>query len=249
MLTKTNVVYQSDGAGAGGETNPPVSPSAGGTVAVDANTLSKLVKAAIADELKPIKGEISGMYSRQDKDRNAFREFMDEVKKQQANGLSEDQAFTAAQGEITSRAEAAAEKVMLKEIHAKLFGSSSDQAAGTGVIEADVEATAELQRYGLNQNEPDAIELLRSLANLSKEAKEAKVNKFILGKVAPHQPPSPAGFTQAPAVGTNSPSANAQVENYKKEMIAARSNKSLAKGIKQKYEQMGVPVDGVVFSV
>jgi hypothetical protein len=173
---------------------------------------------------------------------------MDEVKKQQANGLSEDQAFTAAQGEITSRAEAAAEKVMLKEIHAKLFSSSSDQAAGTGAIEADVEATAELQRYGLNQNEPDAIELLRSLGNLSKEAKEAKVNKFILGKVAPHQPPSPAGFTQAPAVGTNSPSANAQVENYKKNMIAARGNATLLRQIKTDAIKNGVDVNSVVFS-
>lgn len=230
MLSKTNVVYQNDGTGVGGDTNPPASPQAGGAVAVDAETLSKLVKAAIADELKPIKGEISGIYSRQDKDRNAFREFMDEVKKQEASGLSPDQAFTAAQNEINSRAETLAEKQMLKDIHSKLFGSSSAQAAGNGESGADVQAVAELQKYGISTNEADAVELLRSIAPLSAEARDAKVAKFILGKVAPPQPPSPAGFTQSPSL-TGATSVN--VDALSNEMNTLYKNPSMPGAMKR----------------
>lgn len=201
MLYKTNVVYQNDGAGAGGDTNPSASPSAGGTVAVDAETLSKLVRGVIAEELKPIKGEIGGLYSRQDKDRNAVRELMDEVKKQEAAGLSSEDAITAAQNTLKNREEAIAEKQMLKDIHSKLFGSSSPESAGNGASGADVKAVAELQRYNLDPNSAESVALLRSLASLTGDAKEAKLKQYILDQVAPKQPPSPAGFTQAPATG------------------------------------------------
>jgi hypothetical protein len=188
MLTKTNVVYQSDGAGAGGETNPPASPSAGTTVAVDAKTLSELV-----NTVKTLKGEIGGIYSRQDKDRNAFREFMDEYQKQKANNLSDTEAFTATENAIKQRAEAMEEKELLRKIADKVLGSPSTQAAGNGASGASVEAAAELEKYGLAKD-PDALELIR--VNAPKD----KVKDFILEKLAPKQPPSPAGLTQSAAL-------------------------------------------------
>lgn len=201
MSYKTNVVYQNDGAGAGGDTNPPASPSAGGTVAVDAETLSKLVKQVIAEELKPVKGEISGLYSRQDKDRNALREFMDEVKRQEAAGLSSEEAITAAQNTIKNREEAIAEKQMLKEIHSKLFGSSSPESAGTGESGTDVKAVAELGKYKIDPNSAEAVALLRSMDKLNPLEKEVKLKTFILDQLAPKQPPSPADLVQSAAAG------------------------------------------------
>jgi hypothetical protein len=157
MSDNPNVDTQNP-TGAGGETNPPVSNGGGQSVAGSAD-LSKLVRDAIAEELKPIKGEISGIYSRQDKDRNAVRELMDEIKKQQAKGLSENDAIEAAQSALSERAETKAEKQMLKEIHAKLFGESSANPTGTrsnGTGETD----RVIQELSLDANSPDVINIL-----------------------------------------------------------------------------------------
>lgn len=175
MTEQTNVETQPGDAGAGGTTTPPASSQPGASVAVDAKTLSKLVKDAIAEELKPVKGEISGLYSRQDKDRNALREFMDEVKKQQANGLSENDAIDAAQNALNERAETAQEKKMLKEIHAKLFGLSSTQDAGN-VASGAADMANVISELKLDANSADVVAILAK--GLDPDKQELELRRY-----------------------------------------------------------------------
>ena len=69
--------------------------------------------------------------------------------------------------------------------------------AGTSQKAAVTEAIAELSKYGLSPNDPAFIELLRGNYP-SKDAFDAKVQRHIVGKLAPPPPASPAGIVQAP---------------------------------------------------
>ena len=186
----------------GGSDAPTPQPSTEPTkpVAGDAAQLPGLVEAVrkvVAEELKPVKGEISGIYSRQDKDRNAFREFMDEYKKQKASGKSDADAEVAAQNALTERAEAVAEKQMLKDIHAKLFGSSP---AGNG---AD-EVAQIISQYHLDEKDPSVAKLYTLKgAELKAEAADMAFRR------ATKQPPSPEG---APVLGSPPASAESDVD-------------------------------------
>lgn len=191
-MTETNV-ESGQPNGAEGITNPNVSKEGGSPVAVDADALSRLVKDAIAAELKPIKGEISGIYSRQDKDRNALREFMDEVKKQQANGLSENDAIDAAQNALNERAETVAEKKMIREIHAKLFGSSSTQPAGNGPSGA--EQAQIISEYKLDGNDPEVI----AAYSLSGDSFRAKIADIAYRRATKQ----PASIASVPAASVS----------------------------------------------
>lgn len=68
--------------------------------------------------------------------------------------------------------------------------------------QAVTEAVAELTRYGLSSNDPQFIELLRGQYS-NPDAFKAKVTGYVLGKVAPQPPPSPAGLVQSPAASTS----------------------------------------------
>lgn len=112
MPDDTNV----EPTGAGGTSNLPVSS---GTV-TDADALTKLVRGVIADELKPIKGDIGGLYSRQDKQQNAFSEFMAEFKKQKGKGLDDNAAEVAAHTVLNERAEKEQERAWRQSVSEKL---------------------------------------------------------------------------------------------------------------------------------
>ena len=75
-----------DTTGAGGDTNPPVSKV---SVNGDEERLSRIVKSAIAEELKPIKGDIGGLYSRTDKQQNAFSDFLKEYNNSYPHTISQ----------------------------------------------------------------------------------------------------------------------------------------------------------------
>lgn len=65
---------------------------------------------------------------------------------------------------------------------------------------ADVEsAFRTVEEYGLSQNDPDFIALLRQSSKLEKTAFDAKVKDFVLGKVKPPKPANPADVVQSPA--------------------------------------------------
>ena len=72
-------------------------------------------------------------------------------------------------------------------------GSSTQKAAVT-------EAIAELNKYGLQSNDADFIGLLRGNYKTRAEF-DLAVSRHVVNKLAPQQPPSPAGFTQPPAQG------------------------------------------------
>lgn len=116
---------------------------------------------------------------------------------------------------------------------------------------ATAEAVAELKKYNLDPNESDFIQILRGQYP-SKEAFDAKLQRYILGKVAPKQPPSPAGFTQAPATGGATPqNVETLTKQYQTEMRNAprgQAGNATRNALKEQFRKQGVPVDAVDFT-
>ena len=186
-----------DPAGAGGVANPPASS---GAVDGNAELLSKLVKEAIAAELKPIKGDISGLYSRQDKDRNAFREFMDEYNKQKGKGLSDAEAFSATESALGEREQTAKKDKMIEEIYQKFVGPSSTPTPGTGASGA-VDAAKVVAEYGLDLKDPQVALLLNNRYESVEQAELAVARHIKAQRSAPSpnqaQAPAPIGGAQS----------------------------------------------------
>ncbi len=159
-MPETPNVDPQAGSGAGGTTTPPASTQAGAPVAGQAAELSKLVRDVLAEELKPIKGEISGLYSRQDKDRNAFSEFMAEFKKQKAKGLSDEDAESAAQGNLAEREKQTRRDQVFDKLAEMYLGPSSPTAAGTGAT-GTAETARVIEKAGLDANSAEVIELIK----------------------------------------------------------------------------------------
>lgn len=147
MTQETNV----EETGAGGTPKPPASE----TSVADAETLSKLVRSAVDEALKPIKGDISGLYSRQDKDRNAFSEFMAEFKKQKAKGLDDDAAESAANS-VLDKQKKEQKRDELLELVAKKLGLDSSQPVGNGNGGA-VDVAKVASEYGLKADDPEFV--------------------------------------------------------------------------------------------
>jgi len=122
-------------------------------------------------------------------------------------------------------------------------GSSTQKVAVT-------EAIAELNKYGLDSNDAGFIGLLRGkYANRAEF--DLAVTKHVVSKLAPQQPPSPAGMVQSPAATrASTPSNDALTSQYKKDMLDARGKgNSFGNAIKEKYRSQGLDVDNISFSV
>lgn len=184
MTDETNV----DAVGAGGTPNPPASPAP----VADADALVKLVRSAFDEALKPIKGDISGLYSRQDKDRNAFSEFMTEFKKQKGKGLDDDAAEAAANTALQERGEREQERALIRAMSEKL-GLVPPKSVGNGDGGAG-DAAKFVAEFGLDENSPEVTQALREASGPALEARLARIALKSQNK----QPPSPAG---APAMG------------------------------------------------
>lgn len=113
------------------------------------------------------------------------------------------------------------------------------------------EAIAELNKYGLDPNDAGFIELLRT-KHPSRDAFDAKVQRYIVGKVAPQKTANPADVVQGAATGgAQSKSVETLTSDYKNEMLAAPrgpSGDAKRREIKNKYIQQGVPVHEVDFT-
>ncbi len=71
---------------------------------------------------------------------------------------------------------------------------------GNGRQAPDVEsAFRTVEEYGLSQNDPEFITLLRGVSKMDKAAFDVKVKDFVLGKVKPQKPANPADVVQSPA--------------------------------------------------
>lgn len=227
--------------GADGSPSQSVSSEQGGSIK-DSDQLSKLLKAEIAEALKPVLSEVRGVQGRQDKDRTAFREFMDEFKKQKAKGLSDDQAEVAAESSIKERTEAQSDKVLLRQIAAKVLGVSP---AGNGVtVNANVVEVLK-QFPELDANDPDVISKVLSLT----DAKEAELAIHRL--VRQRSNPTPVSASAAsPVQGTPNRSTGVEelTKQYKQAMQAAKGKPSELRSIKDEYLKKGVDIYNVNFS-
>ena len=155
-------VDNSEGNGAGGEATSSASAPTGKPVEGTAEELSKLVKSVIAEELKPIKGEISGLYSRQDKDRNQLREFMDEFKKVKAEGKTDEEAEVIAQRNIAEREKQSKRDQVIDALAERFLGTPSTPSAGNGASGAVNPAQEIAKKYNLDMNDKDYADAVKS---------------------------------------------------------------------------------------
>ena len=137
------------------------------------------------------------------------------------------------------------ERLLLDQILQERKGrqASSTESEGTekgGQGRVDVQEIA--KQLNLDMNDKDIAGAVDS-GNL------VNVMKVAMSKATA---PSASVEDNAPLLGgggSREKSVEAQLADYKKEMLAARGNKSLGKGIMEKYRKMGVPIERVIFSV
>ena len=117
--------------------------------------------------------------------------------------------------------------------------------------QAVTDAIAELTKYGLDSNDAGFIELLRGkYANRAEF--DLKVQRFVVGKLAPQKPANPADIVQSPVTaGATSKSIEALASDYKTKMLAAprgRAGDAQRAAIKAEYERQGVPTHSIDFT-
>lgn len=228
MTTNPNV-DNLDQNGADGSPSQSVSSEQSGSIK-DSDQLSKLLKAEIAEALKPVLSEVRGVQGRQDKDRTAFREFMDEFKKQKAKGLSDDQAEVAAESSIKERTEAQSDKVLLRQIAEKVLGTSP---AGNGVAVTANVVDVLKQFPDLDANDPDVIANVLSQNDADKA--ELAASRLIRKRASQ---PSPSAAS--PVIGTPSQPANLMDEFNQK----AKSVRGMALiDLKMEYRKKGLDIN------
>jgi hypothetical protein len=224
--------------GASGTPNQPVSPSEGGSIK-DAELLSQLLDRKLADALKPVLAEVRGVQGRQDKDRTAFREFLDEFNKQKANNpnMTDSDAEHAAERFLKEKQQAQEEKELLRKIAEKVLGSSSP---GTGTpAQASI-----IESYKLDANDPEVVTEVLSKS----DPKDAELAALRLVNRRLQQPnPSPTAAGTLASTPVRPANVEQLTKQYQTEMMAAQGNPSLARALKAEYAKKGVPVDSVAF--
>ena len=113
------------------------------------------------------------------------------------------------------------------------------------------EAIAELSKYGLDQNDAGFIELLRGkYANRAEF--DLKIQRYIVGKIAPQKPANPADVVQSPVTaGATSKGVETLALEYKTKMLAAprgRAGDAQRAALKAEYERQGVPTHSIDFT-
>lgn len=173
MTTKPNV-----GNRGAQDANPDVS---GSTVEGGTAQLLEIV-AGLANEVKSLKSNISGIYSRQDKDRNQLRDFMDDFKQFKAGGMTDDAAYTAAESNQTAR-------TLVQRL--EKLESLVTQPTGNGAVDAaKVIATA-----GLDVNDPK-VKLMASRNYANETELYAAIGQHVASTPIEHssaQDPSSVG--------------------------------------------------------
>lgn len=146
--------------------NPGVS---GKSVENETLQLSELVK-----EIKSIKSEISGIYSRQDKDRNQFREFMDDFQRFKAGGMTDEAAYRAAESGQNA-------KVLEKRLEELEKKFTSPTGNGT------VDAVKVIQSAGLDMEDP-RVKVLAGRSYANDMELYAAIGQHVATKPSNHNP-------------------------------------------------------------
>ena len=231
-MTDTPTVGGQTPEGAG--TPTPVSTETAKSIEGGNAELSKLLDAKLNEVLKPVLSEVRGLQSRQDKSDKVNREFMDEYRKNLKAGMSEAEAEVTAQTTIDNRG---AEKRRQDWIDQQIANSSS---AGNGTTDA----AKVVAKYGLAENDPDVLPLLRTKSGTELELAVANI---ALGRAKSPQPSAAAATSLTGGTPPKTEGVEALTKDYQKDMLAARGNVSELKRIKEEARKRGVPVDSIVF--
>ena len=120
-----------------------------------------------------------------------------------------------------------------------------DGSSGKQAVE---DALAELKKYDLTANDPAFIEILRGSYS-SRDALDAKVQRYIIGKITPQKPVNTADVVQSAARGgTQDKSVETLTSEYITNMRAARGDKTKLMSLKEEYKKKGVDVYNVDFT-
>lgn len=191
MDTNQNV-DNSDSTGDAGKPSQTLSQNGSGSINDAESKLAQLLDAKLEQALKPVFAEIRGVQGKEDRNSKAFKEFLDEYKKQKATGLSDTEAESAAVSSIAERTEVQKDKDLLRQIAEKVLGSSPD---GNGTkAHADI-----VKSYGFEATDPDVIRDVLSQTD-PKDAEIAALRLTIKRQnVTPPSPSAASTITPTPS--------------------------------------------------
>jgi hypothetical protein len=209
--------------GAGGQPSAPVSQQGGGSI--NDERLQEFLRSEIQKSLKPVMDEVRGVQGRQDKDRTAMREILDEFKKQKAKGLTDTEAEHAAATAIKERTEAQEQKELLSKIAEKLGLS----AGGTGAASIDLKNFPEL-----SAGDPEVVANVLSLT----DPREAELAALRMIRKRSSVTPQPSAAS--PVIGTPPPAEDLMAQ-YKKQSQGLRGNALIE--LKMQFRRKGLDIN------
>ena len=181
--------------------------------------LVKALETILDKRLKPIEGNISGIYSRQDKDRNAFDKFLDEYNKQKAKSpdLSEAELRANTKLALDASEEEGKQKKMVEELYRKFVEPDPSSASGGNGNTGGSDVGSLVSELGLDANDPRVVALRAS--NLGPTKLMIELTRLSLSK-------PPQNAAQQPAKqGATAPS------DYGENDYAAERDKIMASGM------------------
>lgn len=229
-MTGNQTVDNQNQNGEDGSPSQALSSGNGGSI-LDAKQVSQLLKAEISEALKPVLAEVRGVQGRQDKDRTAFRGFLDEYEKQKAKGLSNADAEQAANALISERDELKKRDALFQQIADKVLGTSS---AGSGTpAQASIDVLKQFPE--LDANDPDVI--AKVLVQTDPEKAELAASRLVRQRTT-QSPPSPSA---AGALETTPAKTQSLMEEYNRDAKNLRGNALI--DLKMSYRKRGLDIN------
>jgi hypothetical protein len=215
----------------GGQEQPTSTPSGG-----QGQQLSPDVS-VLMNEVKELKKELRGIQKGTDKRFERQDDNIKRILELKEQGLSEPQI----------KRELYIDSLMQGQSASPAEPVGNENSRQTPDVES---AFRTVEEYGLSQNDPDFIALLRGVSKMDKATFDAKVKDFVLGKVKPPKPASPADVVQAPVrTGATDKSKDALKSDYVKDMQAARGSKATVRQVQAKYRELGLDIENIGFGV
>ena len=200
MDTDQNV-DNSNSAGDADKPGQALSQNGSGSINDAESKLAQLLDEKLSQALKPVFAEIRGVQGKEDRNSKAFKEFLDEYKKQKATGLSDNEAESAAVSSIAERTEVQKDKELLRQIAEKVLGSSPD---GNGTkAHADI-----VKSFGFDATDPDVVRDVLSQTD-PKDAEIAALKLTI--KRQNQTPPSPSAASTLTGTPSSPPDESALI--------------------------------------
>ena len=231
---------ESSQPGDAGELPTPSFSGSGDSSTSESDAIVSKLRSALLEELKPVIQQTIERQVQSTKDKRIQKlegrlGMLAELEEQGATipeNLKQEMRFRDLEARLTQPAQ---------PVSVRDDGSSQQKQAVTDAI-------AELSKYDLTTNDPAFFELLRGHYQ-SRDAFDAQVQRYIVGKLSPQKNPNPADIVQSPiTAGATDKSPETLVENYKKDMRAARGKPEQLRAIKAKAQKEGVNIFDVDFS-